>query len=87
MRREIANVRQLCSPDGAKRNPGPVDQRVDNPGLRFAPSGLRLKKCIDCPRQFCRAALQRKFLFRSPWDFHADALSHCGAHPIGLQGD
>src|SRR3954469_9891444 len=29
-----------CSPDGAKRNPGPCI-RGTNSGLRFAPSGLR----------------------------------------------
>jgi hypothetical protein len=29
------------SPDGAKRNPGPLCPHGENPGLRFAPSGLR----------------------------------------------
>jgi len=31
----------LRSPDGAKRNPGTMDQRNGRPGFRFAPSGLR----------------------------------------------
>src|SRR5580704_9590189 len=32
---------KVRSPDGAKRNPGKRLWRSDDPGLRFAPSGLR----------------------------------------------
>src|SRR5690242_7378553 len=36
-----ADTRGNRSPDGAKRNPGTARQRMKNPGLRYAPSGLR----------------------------------------------
>ena len=82
-------LRFPCSPDGAQRNPG-LSQQSRDPGLRFAPSGLRAEsRRTSSPRVYSDFETRRSSLLRRPRKGNAERRAvqpHRGATCCGTHG-